>query len=441
MRRVLIVSPHFPPVNAPDMQRVRLALPHLRSLGWDPVVLAVEPASVEGGVREPILEETYPADIRVVRVTGLSPRFTRPFGFGSLWWRCGRALRKAGDALLAVEKFDLVFISTTQFSAFRLGPRWLKRFGVPYILDYQDPWTNDYYRDTATRPPGGAVKFWLSQFEARRHEPTVLRSAGGIIAVSAAYGGALQRRYPWFDPGSIRTLPFGSSVTDLEIAQNHRPASSLIPFGDGHIHHVYTGRCGPDMTTALTALFRAFKQFLASHPLEAARHRFHFIGTDYAPPPLGRFWAIPIAEQEGVRPYVNEHCYRVPYFDALYYLTQADALIIVGSNDPTYSASKTFPYLLAGRPLIVISHENGQIAALLNDILLPTFFPFAIQPDIDAIATAIHSTWFSNDGFRRLPPNSATIMKRHNAVRMTTSLVEVFDAALRSNSSTEFQRG
>ncbi len=74
MKRVLLVSPHFPPVNAPDMQRVRLALPHLRGLGWEPTVLAVEPGLVEGGGREPRLEATYPADIRVIRSGGVSPR-------------------------------------------------------------------------------------------------------------------------------------------------------------------------------------------------------------------------------------------------------------------------------------------------------------------------------------------------------------------------------
>ena len=55
VKKVLIVSPHFPPINAPDMQRVRLALPYLRELGWEPTVIAVGPDLVEGGVRDPLL--------------------------------------------------------------------------------------------------------------------------------------------------------------------------------------------------------------------------------------------------------------------------------------------------------------------------------------------------------------------------------------------------
>ena len=117
MRKVLIVSPHFAPVNAPDMHRVRLALPYLRELGWEPVVLCLDPATVEGAVFDPLLETTYPHDLRIVRVKGISPRATRWAGFGNLWLRVGRAFARAGERLLAAEKFDLVFISTTQFSA------------------------------------------------------------------------------------------------------------------------------------------------------------------------------------------------------------------------------------------------------------------------------------------------------------------------------------
>jgi hypothetical protein len=148
LKKVLVISPHFAPVNAPDMQRARLVLPYLRAHGWEPVLLAIAPELIEGAVVEPLLEATYPADIRIVRVRGIPPRFTRRLGLGGLWLRCGRAFRQAGERLLRTEKFDMVFFTTTQFDAFTLGPVWKRRFGVPYVLDYQDPWVTDHYRRT-----------------------------------------------------------------------------------------------------------------------------------------------------------------------------------------------------------------------------------------------------------------------------------------------------
>src|SRR5947199_388222 len=64
-RRVLIDSPHFPPVNAPDHQRARMALPFFKEFGWEPTVLAVDANHVEA-VRDPFLSQTVPGHVRVV---------------------------------------------------------------------------------------------------------------------------------------------------------------------------------------------------------------------------------------------------------------------------------------------------------------------------------------------------------------------------------------
>lgn len=430
MKKVLIVSPHFAPTNAPDMQRVRLALPYLRANGWEPVVLAIDPSCIEGGVNDPLLEQTYPDDIRIVRVRGLSPKFTRWARFGGLWRRCGRALRQAGEKLLRDEKIDLVFISTTQFDAFTLGPRWKQQFRVPYVLDYQDPWFNDYYRRTGTRPPGGRIKFAFAQWRARRDEPLALREAGAIVSVSAAYALNLARAYPWFDASRVRQLPFGAARGDLILARGYRPEKPLVPFGDGLIHHIYAGRCGADMTTSLTAVLRAFKLFKASHPHEAERIRLHFIGTGYAPPPFGREWVIPIARAEAIAGHVVEHCYRVPYFDALHTLVKADALIALGSDDPSYSASKIFPYVLADRPLLAVFHRASPILGFLSQLGCGPTFSFDTTADLDAIASSIHQTWFIGGGMTKVRAIDPEAFLPFTAESMTRQLAESFNSAL-----------
>jgi hypothetical protein len=430
MRKVLIVSLHFPPINTPDMQRTRMALPYLRSFGWEPIVLSAAPNSVEGGVLDPLLEETYPSDIRIIRVRGISARTTRWIGIGSLWLRCGRALRAAGNKLLKSERFDLVFFSTTQFDAFALGPEWKAKFGVPYVLDYQDPWINDYYSRTNTRPPGGWLKFGFSQWCARRREPNVLREAAGVMAVSGSYGPSLARNHPWFDANSVTFLPFGASEADFAVARAHTPIEPLIDFKDGFSHLVYTGRCGPDMSTSLKIVFRAFKSFLAIRPDEAKRIRFHFIGTDYAPRPLGREWAMPVARDEKVEGYVTEQCYRVPYFESLYYLVHASSLIAVGSNDPTYSASKIFPYVLAKRPMLVVFHEKSPVMALASSMNAGLRFSFRDANDIDKIAEEVLKKWFVGGGMNEVIEADLKAFQPYSAESMTRAIAECFGAAV-----------
>lgn len=429
MKKVLIVSPHFPPINAPDMQRVRLALPHLRAHGWEPTVLAVAPEMVEGGVREPRLEETYPADVRVVRVRGVPPGRTRWAGVGNLWWRCGGALAAAGEKLLRLERFDLVFFSTTQFSAFTLGPKWRAAFGVPFVVDYQDPWVNDYYARTGTRPPGGPVKYALSQWGARRVEPKVLRAAAGVVAVSEAYPALLARLYPWFDAARVRVLPFGASAGDFEVAARHRPERPLVELGDGRVHFVYTGRCGPDMRAALTIVFRAFARFRATEPAAAERMRFHFIGTGYAPPPLGEDTVLPVARAEGVDDVVAEQRYRVPYFDALHYLRHAQALIAVGSDDATYAASKVFPFVLARRPLLLVFHERSPALAFARAAQAGTLVGFTSAADVEAAVERVRAEWFAGGGWQREAAAEPGVVAEFSAAALTARLARVFEDA------------
>jgi hypothetical protein len=427
--KVLIVSPNFCPLNTPDMQRARLALPYLRAHGWEPTILAVAPEYAGTGVRDPLLEETYPTDIRVVRVRGLSPAVTRWLGFGTLWWRCGRALRRAGDALLSSERFDLVFFTTTVFNTFSFGPRWRKKFGVRYVLDYQDPWINRYYERTGTPPPGGPLKFGVSQWSARRREPDAVRNAAAIVTVSEAYRKDLTETYG-LDPARVHLLPFGASPADLSLAGKHAPKAPLIDFADGNFHHVYVGRCGADMQLTLTVLFRAFRRFLETHPEQAGRMRFHFIGTDYAPPPRGREWVVPVATAENVHAYVHEHPYRVPYFDALHYLLRADALAVVGSNDPTYSASKVFPYILARRPTLLLFHQDSLVLKFAEEVQTGVRIGFGHEPDVTQLVAQVYERWFVQGGHRAYRAFNEEKFRPFTAESLTQQLAHVFDQAV-----------
>ena len=66
MRRVLMVSPHFPPDSSAASHRVRLLAPHLEEAGWSPTVVTLEPSAYEGRL-DPDLEALVPASLRVVR--------------------------------------------------------------------------------------------------------------------------------------------------------------------------------------------------------------------------------------------------------------------------------------------------------------------------------------------------------------------------------------
>ena len=65
-RRVLMVTPHFPPDSSAASHRVRLLAPYLAENGWEPTIVTVDPRDYEGGV-EPALNQLVPASLRVER--------------------------------------------------------------------------------------------------------------------------------------------------------------------------------------------------------------------------------------------------------------------------------------------------------------------------------------------------------------------------------------
>ncbi len=370
MKRVLIVSPHFPPANYPDMHRVRQSLPYLPALGWEAVTLAVEPASVEGAMDSNLLA-TVPTGAEVHRVRALDVRRTRRFGLGSLAIRALPALRREGNRLLAEaaaagRPFDLVYFSTTQYPVAVLGPYWKRRFGVPYVIDVQDPWRSDHYLSLpeSQRPP----KFWFSYRLDAALEPFAMRHVDGIVSVSQAYVDVLQARYP----ASVRAdrclvLPFGGPKADFETLDRLDLANPFFAPTPGHINVVYVGRGGHDLARAARAVFGALADGLRDRPDLYDPVRLFLIGTDYSPAGLGRKTLEPLAAAFGVADRVTEHTARIPYFQALHLIRQADLALVPGSDDPAYTASKLYPYILARRPLLAVFDERSSVVRVLSE--------------------------------------------------------------------------
>lgn len=428
MRRVLIVSPSFPPTNAADMHRVRQCLPYLEENGWAATVLAVDPDACDQP-RDPHLLETVPATVPVERVRAIPSHLTRRFGFGGLALRAYPFLSRAGARLLSSGGFDLVFFSTTVFAAIGLGPAWRRRYGVPFVVDLQDPWWSEYHdAPGAPPPPGGRVKYGLSQRLAAHQEGRAMRSVSAIISVSPAYPELLMRRYAWMRPEQFEVLPFGASEADLRVAQRADVVQSVFDPRDGRRHWVYVGRAGDDMALALEGFFRALAEARAAHPERLRDLRLHFVGTSYAGDGRAAPTVAPIAVRHGLGDLVEEHPRRIPYFSGLRCLLDADALIVPGSDDPGYTASKIYPYILAGRPLLAIFHERSSVVDVLRATRGGEVVTFSSASNATDLAGRISDAWF------RAPPEPArtdwTAFAAYSAREMTRRACRVFDRAV-----------
>ena len=135
MKKILIVSPNWPPVAYPDMQRARMACAHLREFGWEPLVLSVDPAE-QVGAKDPLLLKTLPADLKSWQAGAIPKSLTRLLGVRSVGYRSFLHMAFLGSRIIERERVDLVFFSTTMFMLFLLGPYWRWKHRVPFVTPY-----------------------------------------------------------------------------------------------------------------------------------------------------------------------------------------------------------------------------------------------------------------------------------------------------------------
>ncbi len=383
-RRVLIVSPHFPPVNAPDMQRVRQSLPRFCAAGWEVTVLTVDDPTPAAPV-EPELAATVPAAVRVVRCHCFSRSWTRWLGVGNVALRALPFLFLAGCRQLAGRRHDVVYFSTTMFAVLPFGRIWRRFYGVPYVIDLQDPWVTDYYeRPGAPRPPGG-WKYRLACLTGRLLEGWTLRRAAHLVTVSAAYGDAIRRRHPDLATLPCTELPFGPPDPDLahlRATLPQRPA--ILPQGGFRI--AFAGALGPGMLGTLEGLFAA----LALLRREGRPVSVHFYGTSYSGRDARPATAA-LAQQHGVLEAVHEQAGRLPYFSALQVTLEADANLILGSTELAFTPSKILTVQAAGRPILALAYRDSALAERLRLLGLPAVLltPGAEAAAANDIATAL----------------------------------------------------
>lgn len=344
------------------MQRVRMSLPYFSQFGWDAEVVAVDPHYSEMA-KDELLLQGVPPNVKVHYVKAWRKSWTSKFGIGSIALRSLPFYRNTVNRMLKSGRFDLVYFSTTQFQVCILGAYWKKRFGIPYVIDMQDPWHSDYYEDKPKhqRPK----KYWLSYRMNKYLEPKAMRAVAGLISVSGNYIKDLKERYPEIKNIPDETITFGAFEPDFAIAERNKALFDPI-LNPAFINIVYIGRGGLDMHKAVSILFEGFKNVVAKNN-KFGRIKFWFIGTSYAPNGHGSPTIAPLAKDYGIGDHVIEITDRISYYHTLLTLQQADALFVPGSDDPKYTASKIFPYVLAKKPLLAIFNKESSAIDILKE--------------------------------------------------------------------------
>jgi hypothetical protein len=359
MRKVFIVSAHFPPSNLAGVHRARLIANHLSAEGWKPTVLAVDPKYYEERLERDLVKLVDPS-VEVRHVKAIPQKIARPLGWGDLGIRGWLFLYQALGRAARGKEIDLLHITIPSNYQSLLGRVLWNKFKIPYIIDYIDPWIHESNLGEPCLSKG-----WISQKLAYLCEPIAVSKASGIMGITEGYIDGVFRRNPSIKNTPRLAVQYGGSKKDHDLALMADMPVRRLEVNSQEKQIVYAGALLPKAIEPMRAFFNALRK-VNSTTRKQNPIRLICIGTGSSPHDAHGYQVLPIAKSVGAEKWLSEYPERHPYLEVLKTLAKADGILIVGSTEPHYSPSKVFQSIMAERPVLALLHESSDTVEILK---------------------------------------------------------------------------
>jgi hypothetical protein len=358
-RTVALVSGHFAPSNLVGAQRARLWSRYLPEFGWKPIVVTGDPRLYEERP-DPDLQLLVAPELRVIHAATMPVRPVRLVGDIGVraFWGCYRALAR----LAREREIDFILVTIPSNFLAPVGRLIGRRYGLPFGIDYQDPWIH--------RWPGvdtPLTRAWASYRLANLLEPWAVKGASLITGMAPGYAASMLERNPDVAKAAVvASMPMGSAREDFDLVRALHRRPFLFDAQDGHFHMIYAGALLPAGTAVLDAFLEGMSKLRAMAPDVAKRLQVHFVGTGTSPDDPEGHRVLPRAHRAGVEEMVSEHPHRIGYVDTLNHLEKSDAVLVLGSTERHYTPSKVFQAMLSGRPVFALLHAESTAVGMLR---------------------------------------------------------------------------
>ncbi|MFN8586417.1 MAG: glycosyltransferase [Candidatus Eisenbacteria bacterium] len=393
-RRLLVLAYFFPPLAGGGVHRALAFTRHLPEHGWDCTVICA--GEDDYWVRDESLRARVDPRTEVIRVSGgsalsallrarggtaaagrRSGGWFAPLRAASDWWLlpdsyAGWAKRaeQAAAARLAAGGVDALLTTSPPDSVHLAGASLARRFRVPWIVDYRDPWIGLYFRTPPT--PWHRARH-------RAMERRVNEGANLVLAASHTHEAQLRasgdrlRALEWLPNGFEPAAGVAATVTADDAAK---------------FRLVFTGTLSlmPDALTLLEAL----RAFLARVPDARAALDVVLAGP-YDTTYEARATALGLG---GVVRFPGA----LAHAEARALQRSADALLLwkpPGEGYATMVPGKLYEYLDAGRPIVALvpeGDEAGDLVRRAGGAVLPPGDPGALARELETRYMAWHRT-------------------------------------------------
>jgi glycosyltransferase involved in cell wall biosynthesis len=375
VKKVLIITYYWPPSGGAGVQRMLKLVKYIRESGWEPIVFTADDADYP--VHDNSLENDIPNGVTIwknkiwepydlyKKFIGVKKNQKVYSGFMSekkkisttqklsIWIRGNLFIPDARmfwikpsikylSNKLNHEKIDAVISSGPPHSCHMIALGIKKKFNLPWLADFRDPWTNiDFYDQL------GLTSF--ADLKHKRLEKEVLKNADAIDTVSWNWASDFEK----ICGKKINVITNGFDEEDFII-----PESSIARTNEFIISHI--GSMNRDRNHPL--FWKAIKELIDRDSLFESKIRIQLIGKNDAS----------VEEQieiNQLEKYIKRIEY-LPHNEINRYQLDSSILYLPLNNTPNVEGiipGKLFEYLASRKPILLIGSITGDSSRIIKE--------------------------------------------------------------------------
>jgi glycosyltransferase involved in cell wall biosynthesis len=371
LKRVLIISYYWPPAGGISIIRPLKLAKYLRKSGWEPVICTAKnahyPFEDEDGLHD------IPKDLEIIKVPIVEPYEAYKKLTGqkeksaladviqnapkrsflhklSVWIRGNffipdarclwiNPVVKELSAYLKTHPVDAIITTGPPHSVNRLGYLLKKKYNLPWLADFQDPWTQvDYYQH-----------FKISSWAHKRHrkmENQVFNHADLITIVSESWKTDLQS----IGAKDVKVIPLGFDPEDFQTKVSTDESFTLT----------HLGLLGRDRNP--NTLLKVISRICSENKVFASKFRLQLVGV------VNEELKRQVLELNISRQVIYKN--QVSRKESLRLMQSSQLLLLLLNNAKNVSGripGKVFEYFGAQRPILSLGPKGTDVENILID--------------------------------------------------------------------------
>lgn len=447
-KNVLIIAYYFPPIGGGGVQRTLKYVKYLKEFGWNPIVVTVGEDYCFGEKDFSLLDE-IPQDIEVLRINHLytnteqlnhevsqqilnliyglvdDQETIKLYVSKIKEDECSRRNRIfepdiyiswANSVLLDIEKIvdfnkiDLIFTTSSPYSDHIVGYYIKKKYGIRWVVDFRDEWTNHHYANETYC--GDAFRVKLHRFM----EQKIVDFADRVITVTSI---SSQNYRDLFNLPYDKVITITNGYDEEDFKQVINDSSKSDKFDILFYGSLYLSN------SCLDNVILAINQLIEEKLIDKNSTKIRLIGqidSDI----LNLFKKVDkynIVIHEGYKPHIE--CINEARKSNLLLLPigRTEAFIRVYSG-------KVFEYIRLLIPILSISPKGSLVEELLSETKCGENFEYDDFSGIKSYILKLYNMWLL--GKKDFDVNE-TRVKEFERKRLTEKLSEVFNDLLKED--------